>query len=530
MKNRKLIFATFVAVGTFLVPSSVSAITKSETIYSNLEYDGKIEKSSVTNHLSFLKEQEEKDDTVLKDILNINGDEKFKTDGNKIIWENKGRDIFYRGTTDTLLPIDVEIEYFFNGKKRNPKKMVGKSGEVKIVYHFINRDKKVVQIMEQSEEIYTPFVVSVGMVMEGKNNKDFSITNGKVISTGSRSMIVGLASPGLYESTGIAEFECFDDITLTYTTSHFSLANTYIVATPKLLSESEFASLGKIEGIYQNMQALDENMQKLVSGTDEISNGSVSLYDGSKSLRYNIEKIKNASSQLKSGSVQLNYGLTTLKNAILQMKAEIQNKLQGKSISEVTAALQNLKVQNNTILQNTLQKSGKTFNELQTIYVQNNLQNYQIQGESDPLGLVKNAYELCLALSGNNSAIDMSLSFLSSFQQVEILLSSIEQLESFSSTLKEGLDIMEAGTIRLHQGSIEIESGMKKLVDGSNALKEGAKNFQEQGIKQLVNYSKILKKYNNKMDALIDLSKGYSGFASQNSDSTLFVYTVSSIK
>ncbi len=530
MKNKKLMFATFVAMGSLFVPTSASALTKSETIYTNLGYDGKIEKSSVTNHLAFLKEHEEVDHTTLKDILNMNGEEKFKMDGEKIIWENQGRDIFYRGTTDALLPIDVEIEYFLNHKKMSPKKMKGKKGKVKIVYHFTNKDKKVVQISGKNEEMYTPFVVSVGTVMEGKDNKDFSITNGKVISTGTRSMIVGLASPGLYESTGINEFHQFDDITLTYSTSSFALSSTYIVATPKLLSESEFTSLGKVDALYQSMQALDENMEKLVSGTQEMSSGTSTLYDGSESLRYHMEKIKDASFQLKNGSVQLNQGLSTLKNAILQMKVGINNQLQGKSIEEVTTTLQNLKAQNNTLLQSTLQKSGKSFSELQTIYIQNNLQNYQAQGESDPLGLVKGAYELCALLSGNNSAIDISLNVLSSFHQIEILLSSIEKLEAGSSTLKDGLVIMEDGTTKLYQGSIDIENGIKKLMDGSNRLNNGAKDFQEQGIKKLVGYSNTIKKYSNKMDALVTLSKEYKGFASQNSDSTLFVYTVSPVK
>jgi len=530
MKNKKRMFMMGVFASCMLIPTSVSALTKSETIYANLNYDGSFLKSSVTNHLAFLEKKEEVDETILKDILNINGDEKFKTDGNKIVWENKGRDIFYRGTTEEEIPIDVEVEYFLNGKRRSPKKMIGKKGEVKIVYHFVNKDRKTVQIGGCREDVYTPFVVSVGTIIEGKNNKDFSITNGKVISTGTRSMIVGLSAPGLYESTGISELEGLDDITLSYSTTHFSMQNTYIVATPKMLSEKEFTVLGKVDDLYQSMQALDSNMQKLVSGATEVSSGATTLYDGGKSLRYNMGAMHEASSRLKNGSITLNEGLTALKNAILQMKGSIQNQLQGKSVDEVIATLQNLKAQNQLVIESTLQKSGKSFVELESIYVQNHLQNYQAQGDNDPLGALKNAYELSLLLTGNNSAIDISLNVLSSFHQIDLLLSSIEQLETGSFTLRAGLTTLEDGSKKLYQGSLDIEEGMKKLMEGSEQLKNGSQAFQEQGIKELVGYSNTVKKYSDKMEALVSLSKEYKGFASSNSDSTLFVYTISSIK
>ena len=243
-----------------------------------------------------------------------------------------------------------------------------------------------------------------------------------------------------------------------------------------------------------------------------------------------MEKIKDASSQLKNGTIQLNQGLTTLKNAILQMKIDIEKQLQGKSINEVVATLQNLKAQNKAVSETTLLKTGKSFAELQTIYVQNNLQNYQGQGDTDPLVSIKNAYELISLLHSNNLAIDISLSVFSSFQQVDILLSSIEQLETGAFTLKTGVTTMEDSMAKLYQGSTEIENGMKKLMDGSYSLKNGTKLFQEQGIQPLVRYSETVKKYSNKIEALSNLSKEYNGFASHNSDSTVFVYTISSIQ
>ena len=530
MKKIKKRVAIALAITSMMLPTPVLALTKSEIIYSTLQYDGTFQKTSVTNHLSFLEAKEEVDDTTLKDILNINGKEKFRFDGEKIIWENKGHDIFYRGMSNEMLPIDVSITYYLDEQEMKPKKMLGKKGNVKIVYRFTNKDKKMVQVGEKKELLATPFVVSIGTVLDGKENKDFSITNGKVISTGTRNMIVGLASPGMYENTNLEEVKSLEEVVLSYSTTHFTLANTYIVATPKFLSENEMKGLDKLEALYQNINALEENMQKLVDGTEEISMGTSTLYDGARSISSNMKSIQNASSELKNGSVRLNQGLTTLKSALMQMNANIEAKLQGKSVSEVINTLQLLKSQNNTLIEKTLQNSGKTFEELQTLYVNNDLQHYQIQGVNDPLGAIKNAYELILLLNGNNSAIDVSLSMLTSLQQFDLLLSNIEQLENGSTTLVQGLETLEFGSAKLTQGTLKLENGIETLMEGSNTLKNGTKVFQEQGIHKLTSYTNTIKSYQNKVDALIELSKDYKGFASNNSDTTLFVYTVPSLK
>jgi len=529
MKKMKKIFMILVLL-VIMTPTSAEALSKSEAIYSNLDYNGKLKTSSVSNHLAFLKEKEEIDETMLQDILNINGEEKFRMDGSKLIWENKGHDIFYRGITEKALPIEVEIHYFLNGKEMNPKKMVGKKGDIKITYHFTNREEKEMQINHKSMHIYTPFVVSVGMMMEGESNKDFAITNGKVISTGERHMVVGLASPGLYQSMGIDELKSLDEVTLTYSTTNFSLSNAYIVATPKFLSEKEFASLGKIEDLYNNMNELDRNMDQLVSGTESLHHGSGQIYEGATTIRHNLKTVKEATSQLQNGSVRLRDGLNTLYQALLAMNENMKQQLQGKEAADILATLSNLQTQNTNVIQNTISQTGMSFEELQTFYQANNLQNYQASDAADPMLKLKNAYELAYLLSSNNSAVNTTIHILSYLEQFETLLVNVETLAQGSSTLTGGISQLNDGTTQLYDGAVTLEQGMQQLVEGAATLENGTKMFSEQGIKKLTQYTNKAKSYSNKIDALVQLSKDYKGFASTNSNSTMFVYTISSIK
>ena len=46
----------------------------------------------------------------------------------------------------------------------------------------------------------------------------------------------------------------------------------------------------------------------------------------------------------------------------------------------------------------------------------------------------------------------------------------------------------------------------------------------------LSGYAKTIKGYSDKAEALVNLSKEYKGYASDNSDSTMFIYLIKSLK
>lgn len=531
MKKKKQRIISLFLLGCLLLPYNTSALSKSETIYTKLNAEGKVQSSSVTNHLAFLKEKEETDDTTLKEILNINGKESYRIDGNKLIWENNGKDIFYKGTTENLLPIEVKVDYYLDGKKKNPKKMIGKKGTVTIHFQFTNRNEEEITVGNRQEKVYTPFVVSLGTILDGKANQDFTIDHGKIISTGTRNIVLGVASPGLYESTKLKSFQSLDEVTLTYKTSKFSLQNIYIVATPKLLAEEDLNVFDEVDHLYQNMQSLDDNMKKLTSGATELADGTMKLYDGSSFLSSNMKKMDSAIRELQTGSITLEQGLIQLKDALVS----VQKMMEGKDISASLSQIAYLRTQNEGAIQGFVSQTGMDEATLRQFYNDHNLSSYQPTGVEDTLGKIKSAYELISLLRANNSALEQMTTVLTNLSsEINALLtelnSNVSLLADGSSKLSLGLSTLGQGSKQLYQGTTQLEDGIRQLVEGSNSLKSGAEAFHQQGIQKLLNYSNLAKNYSNKLEALIDLSKNYKGFASNNSDSTLFVYTISSLK
>ena len=75
MKKVYKLLTMMVTLSIAVSPLNVFALTKTETVYTTLNGYGEVSKSTVSNHLSFIGDQEIQDETYLKEILNINGDE-----------------------------------------------------------------------------------------------------------------------------------------------------------------------------------------------------------------------------------------------------------------------------------------------------------------------------------------------------------------------------------------------------------------------------------------------------------------------
>ena len=285
-----------------LSPINVLGYTKTESIFNNLNTDGSVSKTTVTNHICSKIKEEYEDESELDDIINLNGNETFTKDGNTLKWKSDGKDIYYQGTTTKESPIKITINYYLNGEKKKAKEMVGKKGNVKIEINLENTSKNKVNINGKIEEVYTPFVVMGGTIIDTKNNSNITVTNGKVVETGSKSLVASIASPGLYESLSVEKLNSLNKIEINYDTEKFSLNNIYIVATPKLIEEEDIKGFKDVDSLVDSINLLQTNMDKIENGSKELSNGIKSAYDGSSlitsKVTESIDALSNSEGQI----------------------------------------------------------------------------------------------------------------------------------------------------------------------------------------------------------------------------------------
>ena len=73
------------------------------------------------------------------------------------------------------IPIETKIKYYLDGKEVNFDEIKGKSGKVKIEIVFTNKDKKAVNIDGKQVEMYTPYLVASGMIIDDKKFTNITI-------------------------------------------------------------------------------------------------------------------------------------------------------------------------------------------------------------------------------------------------------------------------------------------------------------------------------------------------------------------
>lgn len=308
-------------------------VTKEETVYVNAAADGSKTKVTVSDWLKNAGvENVLNDQSDLTGIVNVKGDEKFEQSNGAVTWNTNGKDIYYQGTTEKELPVGVKLTYYLDGKEMAPSELAGKSGKLKIRIDYTNNAKQTAKIDGKKEDIYSPFVMVTGMILPEEKFSNVVIDNGKVISDGARSIVLGVGMPGMRESLGLDEEEAssaVEDIRLpesleiTADVTDFSMDSTVTVALSDLLDDLNLNDTDNLDDVMSSLDELEDAALKLVSGSKELSNGvdklgsSYAEFDeGIGTLKEGINALDTGASELSDGIQQYTKGADTLNAGI----------------------------------------------------------------------------------------------------------------------------------------------------------------------------------------------------------------------
>ena len=299
-------------------PLTVFATTKTETIYTNLDLNGKVIKSEVNSKLTNI-ESNYQDYTLLNKITNINGDEKFTLENNRLTWESKGKDIYYKAPNTLEQPITIKTSYYLNNELVNVKDIKNKKGSIKIVIDLKNNS------YNNTYGMYNPFVVSIATTLNNKNNKNISVSNGEIIDNGKTIAVAALASPGMYDNLKVEELKSLDQVIITYDTTKFEQKEIYAVATPKLLENIDISRLSKLDNLSSSLNLLQDNMNKIENGSNDLNNGVVKIKDGANAISSNLKPTVEGVNSLKDGADKLTNGINTLNDGLKAKMSEINS-------------------------------------------------------------------------------------------------------------------------------------------------------------------------------------------------------------
>ena len=300
MKSKKMISGLLAFTVTAYTAIPVLAASKIETVYSNLDSNGKSYKTIVSTQLT----NEDKVDKLvdfssLINIENTNGDETFSKNGNEVVWDSNGNNIYYQGESDKELPVECKITYELNGEEISAEDLKGKSGNVKIKINYINNEKHTVSINGKQITMYTPFIIVAGTKIDNTKNKNIKITNGKTVDNGESTLAVGIAMPGMQENIGISKnkIEIPEEIEISMETENFEMENIIAVVAVKGIDEDLTSDLNSM---YSQVNELVNASNQLLEGANQIKDGTNELAVGANKLKSGTETAYNGSKQIKN--------------------------------------------------------------------------------------------------------------------------------------------------------------------------------------------------------------------------------------
>lgn len=293
------------------------SLYKDESVYVKADASGKVNETTVTEWLKNPNNGKTEDVTELQNVENVKGDETYTTDSEgSVSWKSEGKDIYYQGTTDKELPVDVEITYTLDGKKVEAKDLKGKDGELEMKVQYTNQSKETVDVSGESVEMYTPFAMVTAMMLPNDEYTNVTIDHGKIVSDGDKNIVVGLGLPGMEENLNLEgkdiDIDIPDSFTITADVKNASVGPTMTVASSDVLEQFGLDEIDSFDDLSDSVGELENAAEQLTDGSAKAADGSSALADGSNTLATGAGTLADGTSALATGVKTLADGVNTL--------------------------------------------------------------------------------------------------------------------------------------------------------------------------------------------------------------------------
>lgn len=445
---------------------------KEETVYVIAGSDGSSRQVIVS---SWLKNAEGSDTladaTTLTDIENVKGTQTYTAgSGSEIIWQAEGSDIYYQGTTDRELPVEMRLTYYLDGEEISPQELAGKSGHVTIRFDYDNHAVQTATIGGKEEEITVPFAVVSGVILPLDRFSNVSVSNGKILSEGNNDIVVGLAFPGFSDNLSVSEeekealaengvetdaleIEIPDYVEIEADVTDFELAMSLTMMIPDAFSAVKTDGEIDLSGVSEQLATLQDSMTRLSDSSKQLVEGSAQLAEGAQELAAGTLSARDGAYSLASGMQQLSEGGKAVAGGVQQLAGTLSSMMQQlapahdgyaqfeQAVGQMMAGYGMTKEQ---AVASVMQAQGMTQNELTYLAA--------LSGIYD--GLAANAKDLTALVQG-------------------------------AGDLSSGIDTAGQGAWNLYDGLNTLQEGANALSEGSGALYAGISWFDKEGIQEL---------------------------------------------
>ncbi|MDO4372680.1 MAG: hypothetical protein Q4D08_03575 [Clostridia bacterium] len=322
-------------------PETEKALRRDETVYVIANTDGSVRQIIVSDWIqNGLAAAQVEERSELSQVEAVKGSATYTLgQDNARVWDAQGQDLYYQGSIEKALPVDMTVTYQMDGQTVTPGQIAGKSGHVTIRFDYENRQYEMVEIDGTEEKIYVPFAMLTGLLLDSDRFTNVTVSNGKLFCDGSHTAVVGVAFPGLQEDLAMEKdrLDIPDYVEIEADVKDFSLATAVTVASSGLFDQLDDETLEKLElgELTDGIGRMTDAMDQLMDGSSQLYDGLCTLLDSSQQLIDGVDRLCQGLNELTAHNSQLNGGAKQVFESLIAA-ANSQLQASGLTVPELT--------------------------------------------------------------------------------------------------------------------------------------------------------------------------------------------------
>lgn len=493
-KNKKIMAALL--AGTMIVTSVTPAMaeavpsSKEEVVYVNLTSGGSVKEMYAVNIF------DDKNITDYGDYLSVellNTTDNINQNGDEITFSSSADRVYYKGKMkSTIMPWNISIKYYVDGKEYAPKEAAGKSGKMEIYF-------KVSKNEAYDGSFYDAYALQASFILDTEIAKNITAADATLANVGNKKQLTYTILPGEGIDTvitaDVTDFE-MDAVSINGIPLNMNIQ----VKDEELMNKVD-ELLGGIEDIDNGADELNSGVNRLSDATrDDLQPGVNQLNDGMKDLNDGVLKIQDGLDELNSKSYELTSGSAQVLSALNTINSQLNSQEQKDSISQLVSGSAGIK---DGII-NLTGKLGELQAEVSYAKFMDVLAGNGLSDEISQLEL-------------SNTRIADGLGS-SNPDAVRTILENNQVIEGLKSVINQYLTTVNTNITALYQGAQSINTEYAKLDAGIRSLAVSVQQLAD-GVNQLVSeYGKLDKGVNEYTEGVAKVIAGYSQIVTGTSD------------
>lgn len=397
---------------------------KEEVIYVNLNDDGTVEEINVVNILTPGEGSQVIDYGAYQSVRNMTTTEKIDYSDDVVRIDTSAEKLYYEGKLDdTVIPWDIQIRYYLDGKEYSAQELAGRSGALKITV-------KIAENQKYKGIFYDNYALQASVTLDTDRCKNISAPDATAANVGSDKQLTYTILPGKGA-----------DIEITTDVSDFEMSGISMNGIPLNLDVEvdDEELMDQVTELIDAIEKLDDGASDLQEGVSELQDGASELQDGASEFQDGASKLQDAAKEdLQSGVRDLDDGAGQLQSGAGSLKSG------GQSVESGAGSLRN----GAAALDDGIQSLNDGI--------------WQVQAGLDSLNSQSDS------LTGGSAQMKKALAQLqAALNGVSVTAEDVQKLSQASAEIHKGIDSLAEGASQL-QGQASFEA--YKAVMAQNGL------------------------------------------------------------